>query len=139
MNRKKITDIAGMLCVVTCIITGMILHRDVHHIYEYHRVALWAVHEAAGVLVLAMIAVHCLQHKAWFRNYRKIPVDKKRVSTMILCVAVLVGASGIVLMLGSRSEEVSVFHYILGIIFTLLALGHVIKCWKLFRMTGKSK
>ena len=130
---KCVVDVVAMMCVVAAIVSGFVLHREVHHLYIYNDIGLWGMHEAVGLVLAAMLAMHCAQHPQWFRNYRKITVKRKRVTTILLCVGVILAASGVVLMCGSRSEEVSIIHYVLGIVFTLLAVGHVCKRWRIFK------
>ncbi len=130
---KCVVDVVAMACVIAAIVTGFVLHKEVHHIHIYGNVGLWGAHESVGLVLVALLAVHGAQHPQWFRNYRKIPVKRKRVTTVLLCVGVILAASGIVLMCGSRSEELSILHYVLGIAFTLFAIGHVVKRWRIFK------
>ncbi|MDE6264101.1 MAG: hypothetical protein K2M11_03050 [Paramuribaculum sp.] len=130
---KCVVDVVAMVCVIAAIVSGFVLHREVHHLYIYNDSGLWALHEAVGLVLVAVLAMHGAQHPQWFRNYRKIPVKRKRITTVLLCVGVILAASGIVLMCGSRSEEVSMLHYVFGIVFTLLAIGHVCKRWRIFK------
>lgn len=130
---KCVVDVVAMVCVIAAIVSGFVLHREVHHLYIYNDSGLWALHEAVGMALVAVLAMHGAQHPQWFRNYRKIPVKRKRITTVLLCAGVILAASGIVLMCGSRSEGISILHYGLGIAFTLLAIGHVCKRWRVFK------
>ncbi|MBD5300857.1 MAG: hypothetical protein K2J28_11380 [Duncaniella sp.] len=131
--NKEATDIMAMVCTAAAIITGFMLHDEVHHQLLSDNIALWTVHETVGIILAASISMHCTQHKPWFKNYRKIPVKRKRPTTILLAVAILVIMSGILLMCGSHSQFISIFHYIGGILFTLLATAHALKRWPLFR------
>lgn len=103
---KGATDVLAMACTVVAIVTGVMLHREVHHIYVYDDVTLWGWHEAIGLILIALIAIHGMQHSPWFKNYRKIPEQRKRVTTLFLLTAVVMLATGLPLMFGSRSETV---------------------------------
>lgn len=118
--------------VVCAIITGFILHKEVHHLFVYDNTWLWAVHILAGLIVAVALLFHCLQHKYWFKNYVKIAAVKKGVTTLLFALAILVAVSGAILALGSHSHFISIFHYVTAIAFTLLAVGHVAKRWKIF-------
>lgn len=131
---KCVVDVVAMVCVIAAIVSGFVLHKEVHHLYYiYDNCGLWSVHETVGLMLVAILVLHGMQHPQWFRNYRKIPVKRKRITTIFLCVGVILVVSGVVLMCGSRSEEVSIFHYVLGVVFTLLAVGHVCKRWRIFK------
>ena len=131
-SSRCMTDMLAMACTVVAIVTGFMLHREVHHIYVYDDVALWGWHEAIGLTLMALIAIHGVQHAHWFKNYGKIPRQRKRVNTLFLATAAVVLTTGLPLMLGSRSELVSHVHYGGGILFTIIAIGHVFKRWKMF-------
>lgn len=133
MQKKQSTDIVAMTFLACAIVTGFFLHKEVHHLYIYDNTLLWAVHIVSGVVAASAIIVHCIQHKFWFKNYRKIPVGKKRVTSLLFIVSILVTISGIILASGSHSNFISIFHYVSAIVFTLLAIGHVVKRWKFFR------
>lgn len=135
---KKSVDILEMVCVIVAIVTGFILHREVHHLFVYDDVAVWSVHEAVGLLLAVLVAIHCVQHKFWFKNYRKIPVRRKHATTIFLIVGILLLVSGVLLMCGSHSQFVSISHYVLGILFTLLSVAHVAKRRKLFNALLRS-
>lgn len=137
MIRKKTTDIVDMAMVVCAIITGFMLHREVHHIYVYDNTLLWAVHIIAGLIITGALILHCVQHKYWFKNYAKIPIVRKGVTTLLFALAIVVVVSGVILALGSHSQFVSIFHYITAIAFTVLTIGHVVKRWKIFKSLFK--
>lgn len=133
VKYKVSIDIFSMICVLGAIITGFVLHKEVWHLYIYDNRILWSAHEFIGLLLVALMAIHCVQHSFWFKNYAKIKPEKKRVTTILLIIAGIVALSGIVLMCGSRSEMVSHIHYLGAILFSLLVLGHVLKRWKIFK------
>ncbi len=131
--RKAFVDIAAMALLAAAIITGFMLHNEVWHLHIYNNTLLWTLHEVAGLLLIALVTTHCAQHSFWFKNYAKIKPPRKTVTTILLLISLIVALSGIPLLLGSRSETLSHIHYVSGILFTLLAIGHVAKRWKLLR------
>lgn len=139
MQNKKWTDVAAMAMIVCAIITGFKLHLEVHHLYVYDNAGLWTAHIIAGLIVVLALIFHCYQHRFWFTNYVKIPVVRKGVTSLLFALATLAAVSGTVLALGSHSHFVSIFHYVTAIAFTLLAIGHVAKRWKIFKAFFNSK
>lgn len=138
MNRFKVSiDCLAIAGTVVCIVTGVMLHIDVWHRFVYDNTLLWGIHEVVGLLMIALVAFHCWQHSAWFKNYGKIPVAGKRVTSLFLVVAVVVAVTGVVLFCGSRSHLASRLHYISGILFTLFAAGHVAKRFKILKALMK--
>ncbi len=135
---KVITDLLSIIFTLTAIITGFMLHNQVWHLHVYNDTLLWGSHETVGIALIAFIAVHCIQHSFWFKNYSKIQTTRKRVTTILLILGIIVGITGTVLMLGSRSETVSHIHYVGGILFTAVATGHVLKRLKMLKsLIGK--
>ena len=132
-KSKSIIDILSMLLVLAAIVSGFMLHRDVWHLHLYSNKLTWYIHEVVGLSLIALITIHCIQHSFWFRNFKKIPTQRRRVTTILLIFMGIVGFTGLVLMCGSRSETISHIHYIVGILFTIIATGHVVKRWKIFR------
>lgn len=134
MSKHKATvDIAAIILSLAAIITGFMLHKEVWHLHLYDNTFLWGIHEVAGLGLLLLVTTHCLQHSFWFKNYSKLKVNKKRVTTILLIVGMIVVISGIMLMCGSHSELVSHLHYAVGLLFIALAIGHVSRRWKILK------
>lgn len=130
---KVIVDIVSMILALAAVVTGFVLHDEVWHAHVYDDEALWGAHEAIGLVLAAIVAAHCVQHSFWFKNYSKIRSNKKRITTLLLIVGIIVVLSGIILMYGSRSEFVSHLHYIGALLFIVIATGHVIKRRKILK------
>ena len=130
---KVIIDLLSMAALLAAIITGFMLHKEVWHLHLYNDSLLWGTHETIGLILLALIAAHCIQHSFWFRNYSKIKVEKKRVTVILLIIGIITAITGIVLMCGSHSEFISHTHYAGAIMFTAIAIGHVAKRWKILK------
>lgn len=137
IQRKKLTDLTAMVMLVCAVLTGFMLHSEVHHLYVYNDTWLWAFHIVAGMIVVLALTFHCVQHKFWFKNYAKIPFNRKGITSLLFALAVVVAISGIILACGSHSNFVSIFHYVTAIAFTAFAIGHVAKRWKIFRTLFK--
>lgn len=132
-KSKSIIDILSMLLVLAAIVSGLVLHKYVWHLHFYSNKLIWSIHEIIGLFLIALITTHCIQHSSWFSNFKKIPIKRKRVTALLLITYGFTGITGVILMCGSRSETISHMHWIMGILFTIIAAGHVIKRWKIFR------
>ena len=130
---KVAVDLLSMLALLAAIITGFKLHKEVWHLHVYDDSFLLGTHETIGLTLLALVAVHCIQHSFWFRNYSKIKVEKKRVTAILLTIGIITAVTGIVLMCGSHSEFISHTHYAGAILFTAITIGHVAKRWKILK------
>ena len=130
---KVAVDLLSMLALLAAIITGFKLHKEVWHLHVYDDSFLWGTHETIGLTLLALVAVHCIQHSFWFRNYSKIKVEKKRVTAILLTIGIITAVTGIVLMCGNHSEFISHTHYAGAILFTAITIGHVSKRWKILK------
>ncbi len=130
---KPLVDIVSMIMLLVAIVTGFMLHKEVWHLHLFNDHSLWSIHEAVGLVLLVFVAGHCLQHSFWFKNYAKIKPDRKRVTTILLIIGIIVAISGIILMCGSRSELISHIHYVCAILFTIISIGHIAKRWKILK------
>lgn len=82
---KRLVDILAIVSTLAVIITGFVLHKEVHHIYVYNDVITWRLHEVVGILLMLLIAVHGVQHSPWFKNYMKIPGNRKEGKHNLPC------------------------------------------------------
>ncbi len=132
-GSKSTIDILSMLLALAAIVSGFVLHKYVWHLHFFSNKLIWYIHEVIGLSLIAIITIHCIQHSFWFRNFKRIPAKRRRVTTILLLSGGIVGFTGVILMCGSRSETISHIHYITGILFTFIAVGHVMKRWRMFR------
>jgi hypothetical protein len=132
MKSKPIVDIFAFLCVIIALISGLMLHSEIHHKYIYHDVLWWTIHSLSSIMLVLLLLIHSVQHKFLFINYFKIPVPKKRVTTILFLILIVLIISGIVLLLGSHSNFISLLHFCFGLIFTCFTIGHMMKRFKIF-------
>ena len=81
MINKSITDIVAVISMLVALVTGFMLHNEIHHSHIYHDVRLWSLHETSGLVWMVIMVLHCVQHTPWFENYTEIPLRHKAVST----------------------------------------------------------
>ena len=129
-KSKFLVDLLSIIITLATLITGLVLHKQTHHIFQTDH-SLFFIHSGLGLCLLLLIGLHIYQHKQWFTNYKKIPLNKKRVTTILGCIGIVVFVLGIILLLGGAFKSISILHYILGIGFTILVFAHFIKRWKI--------
>lgn len=123
---RLFTDIAVIVTCLVLLLTGIILHAEIHHLHVYDDNLTRTIHEVGGLLFLPLMAAHFVQHHTWFGNYSKIPAKRKRATSVMLMTAILMTISGIILLCGSHSKFISLSHLALSILFSAFAIGHVV-------------
>ena len=133
---KFIIDILSIIFTLATLITGLVLHKQTHHIYQPDHSLLF-IHSGLGLFLFTLIGLHIFQHLQWFSNYNKLLLNKKRFTTILDCIGIVVFVLGIILLLGGTINTISILHYIFGIAFTIFVLGHFIKRWSIFKLLTK--
>ena len=137
MKRSKfIVDLFSIIITLSTLVTGLVLHKQTHHIYQTDH-SLFFIHSGLGLFLLLLIGLHVYQHIQQFTKYNKLPLNKKRFTTILDCVGIVVFVLGIILLLGGTFKPISIIHYIFGIAFTIFVLGHFIKRWSIFKLLTK--
>ena len=137
MKRSKfIVDLFSIIITLATLVTGLVLHKQTHHIDQTDH-SLFFIHSGLGLFLLLLIGLHVYQHTQWFTKYNKLPLDKKRITTILDCIGIVVFVLGIFLLLGGTFKPISIIHYIFGIAFTIFVLGHFIKRWSIFKLLTK--
>ena len=126
MKTLNTTTLVFFTSLIACIVTGMMLHVDVNHHHIADFTILTYLHLAAVIVMGWLSYRHLTKHSKWFNAYRKLRWSKKTVNTLMSITGIALVVTG-VLILFSAAHELSIAHYITGILFTLLALGHSIK------------
>lgn len=124
--KTKAFNYAFLAFLIVSIATGMMLHVDVNHKHIVGFTPLTYIHLAAVAAMLWMTFQHVRKHSKWFGAFAKLRWSKKTINGLMAVVGTTVAVSG-VLILFSAAHELSIAHYITGILFTLLALGHSVK------------
>ena len=135
-KSKFIVDLFSIIITLATLITGLVLHKQTHHIFQTDH-SLFFIHSGLGLFLLLLIGLHVYQHIQWFKNYKKLPLNKKRFTTILDYIRIVVFVLGIILLLGGTFKSISILHYIFGIAFTIFVLGHFIKRWGIFKLLAK--
>ena len=135
-KSKFIVDLFSIIIMLATLITGLVLHKQTHHIFQTDH-SLFFIHSGLGLFLLFLIGFHAYQHIQWFKNYKQLPLNKKRFTTILDCISIVVFVLGIILLLGGTYKPISILHYIFGIAFTIFVLSHFIKRWGIFKLLAK--
>ena len=134
---KKVFVIDWILIVVFIVsaISGIGLHIAGHgNSHEvWHN---WAVvHVVSSVLFLVAIIFHVTTHWGWYKGIIKNGIDRKsKVTAVLSIIFLLLSVTGIVLLgVSGANSPLGLWHYKIGIIMIIIAIGHIIK-----RLSGVS-
>lgn len=121
----KIDSILYPLGLAT-IITGFGLHIAGHG--ENHLVwEIWAyLHSATAITLLGFVVWHLATHTGWLKTLGKVSLLPKRAITLLLSLLMIVTvATGIALLaVWGVNTHLGLWHYKIGIVFSILMLIH---------------
>ena len=106
-------------------------HGDSHGVWHN-----WAVfHVVASVMLLVAVSFHIITHKGWYRSVISSGIGRKsRVTAVLSLIFFIVSLTGLVLLgVSGANTEMGLWHYVSGIVFTVLSAGHIIKRIPLLR------
>ena len=125
-----ITDIAVLLTFLLASISGFILHAAGHNdIHEaWHN---WAVIHIFTTLVFTIaIALHIYGHWNWYKNlFQKGLGNKSRVTVFLslLMLATIITGNIVLFRHQGPNSHFGLWHYVIGIMLTVIAVGHSLK------------
>ena len=136
-----ITDVAVLLTFLPASISGFLLHtsghNDVHEVWHN-----WAVIHIFSTLVFTIaVGVHIYGHLNWYKSlFQKGLGNKSRVTIFLslLMLATIITGNIVLFRHQGPNSHFGLWHYIIGILFTVIAIGHFLKRFKIFR-NGLSK
>lgn len=138
LNKIQKTNLILIFFSLATIVSGFMLHIAGHS--ASHKVwEIWAVlHSIISISFLVLIVMHLKQHSGWIKTFAK----KMRIATpqgkMFIVLAILLSIvviSGLVLLgVISCNSHLGLWHYKVGIIFSLLAIIHVARRHKMIKI-----
>ena len=136
-----ITDVAVQLTFLHASISGFLLHasghNDVHEVWHN-----WAVIHIFSTLVFTIaVGVHIYGHLNWYKSlFQKGLGNKSRVTIFLslLMLATIITGNIVLFRHQGPNSHFGLWHYIIGILFTVIAIGHFLKRFKILR-NGLSK
>ena len=140
---KKVFVIDWILIVVFIVsaISGIGLHIAGHgNSHEvWHN---WAVvHVVSSVLFLVAIIFHVTTHWGWYKGIIKNGIGRKsKVTAVLSIIFLLLSVTGIVLLgVSGANSPLGLWHYKIGIIMIIIAIGHIIKRLSALRKSLNTK
>ena len=129
------TDLSMAVLTLVSLFTGVQIHYAGH--FQSHEV--WynwsAVHTLANIALLVTATIHIKQHWGFYKSLIKKINLRSKVTMLVTTSFVVVALSGIYLLVFVKGQGSSAgfAHYILGILFSALGLGHLAKRWTVFK------
>lgn len=129
MKKILVVDWILFPCFLLTAITGIGMH-IAGHSTNHLSWEVWAwTHSLLGLLFAIFAVWHVKMHIGWYKSLLKSKSGKnKHITTILTLTGIITTITGVVmfLVLGANSG-VGLWHYRIGILFSLFALGHVIK------------
>lgn len=140
MKRIFVIDWILIVVFIVFAISGIGLHIAGHgNSHEvWHN---WAVFHALGsVLFLVAIIFHVRTHGGWYKGIIKNGIGRKsKVTAVFSIVFLLLSVTGIVLLgVNGANSPLGLWHYKIGIVMTVIAVGHIIKRLSALRKSLKT-
>lgn len=129
MKRIFVIDWILIVSFIVSALSGLGLHIAGHgNSHEiWHN---WAVfHGLGSVLLLVAIIFHVTTHWGWYKGIIKKGIGRKsKVTAVLSIVFLLLSVTGIALLgINGANSPLGLWHYKMGIITTVIAVGHIIK------------
>lgn len=129
MKRIFVIDWILMVVFIVSAISGFGLHVAGHGSSHeiWHN---WAVfHVLGSILFLIAVIFHIVTHLEWYKGIIKKGIDRKsKVTAFLSVIFLLLSVTGLALLgINGANSLFGLWHYKIGVITTVIALGHVIK------------
>lgn len=135
MKRIFVIDWILMAVFIMSAISGFGLHvaghGGSHEIWHN-----WAVsHVFGSMLFLIAVIFHVATHWGWYKGIIKKGIGRtSKVTAVLSIVFLLLSVTGLALLgINGANSLLGLWHYKIGVITTVIALGHVIKRLSVFR------
>ena len=136
-----ITDMAVLLTFLPASISGFLLHASGHN-GDHEVWHNWAVTHIFSTLAFTIsVGVHIYSHWNWYKTlFQKRLGNKSRVTIFLssLMLATIITGNIVLFRHQGPNSHFGLWHYIIGILFTVIAIGHVLKRLKIL-INGLSK
>lgn len=129
-KRLFITDLLLLITFIPTSTTGFVLHWAGHQNNHelWHN---WAVvHFFSALLFTLLTVLHIYDHRGWYKSLLKSGIKNKSRVTITLSVLiwiVIVTGFAVLFRHQGANSHLGLKHYIIGIIVTVIAIGHFIK------------
>ena len=135
MKKVFRVDLSMAVLAAMSLFTGIQIHYA-DHFQSFEIWRIWSiVHVIISIALLVMILIHVKQHKAFFKTLFNNIGIRKKVIMLLMMSFLIVLISGIILLMFIKGQgsSIGLVHWILGVMFWGLCLGHLAKRWKVFK------
>ena len=129
-----LVDLLSAISFIPASATGFIMHWVGH--WNNHE--LWhncaVAHILSTLLFVITIILHIYYHRGWYKSLFKVGLKNKNRVTIVLTILMLVlVVSGNIVLLRHQgpNSHLGIWHYVGGIIFSIIAVGHFLKRCKM--------
>lgn len=135
MKRIFVIDWILIVVFIVSAISGFGLHVAGHGSSHeiWHN---WAVfHVWGSILFLIAVIFHVAMHLEWYKGIIKKRIgSKSKVTAVLSVIFLLLSVTGLALLgINGTNSLLGLWHYKIGVITIVIALGHVIKRLPVFR------
>lgn len=135
MKRIFVIDWILIVVFIVSAISGFGLHVAGHGSSHeiWHN---WAVfHVLGSILFLIAVIFHVAMHLEWYKGIIKKRIgSKSKVTAVLSVIFLLLSVTGLALLgINGANSLLGLWHYKIGVITIVIALGHVIKRLPVFR------
>ena len=131
-----ITDIVVLITFLLTSASGFLYHLAGHQdSHEYwHNCAVF--HIVSTLALIISIGVHIYGHWNWYKSlFQKGLGNKSRVTVFLSLLMLTTIITGILVLFRHQgpNSHFGLWHYIIGILFTAITIGHFLKRFKILR------
>ena len=137
-NKIFIIDFSLIPILILLATTGIGIHMSGEN-GDHGAWHTWAVcHVICSMAFLILICFHIRQHIGWFKTLFKGNLKGRGVTVILSIIMIAETISGIVLIVFVNGEGSSWghFHWLTGIILTIICIGHFIKRFNRLKIRG---
>ena len=131
------TDLWLSILFVASLLTGI----KVHYANDFQTHDTWhtwsVIHFFVNIAILATAIIHIKQHLGWFKTLFKTSsfALKSKITMLVTILFLAVSVTGVLLLafVEGQGSSMGMAHYVIGLLFGAIGLGHFIKRWRVFK------
>ena len=129
------------LCLVIVFAASLLTGIKIHYANDFQTHDIWhtwsVIHFFVNIAILATAIIHIKQHWGWFKTLFKASsfTLKSKITMLVAILFLATSITGVLLLLfiDGQGSSIGMVHYVIGLIFGAIGLGHFIKRWKVFK------
>ena len=141
MKKIFAVDWSLLLCFLLTAITGFGMHMAGHGT-SHVKWEIWAwMHSLTGISFVGFAVWHVKMHTSWYKAlFKGKPGKKRHVTVALTVIAFMAAMTGIVMFaIAGANSGIGMWHYRIGILLSVLAIGHILKRMSLLRKSIASR